>query len=51
MSDSLPGAGALPVRRSRLVETDRLTAVVVDVDATGEPGALAVLQARWGDLR
>jgi len=40
-----PGAGALPVRRSYLVDTARLTGLVVEVDPTHEPGALAVLQA------
>jgi hypothetical protein len=45
VTDPVPGAGALPVRRSRLVRTERLTGVVVDVDATREPAALAVLQA------
>ncbi len=45
MTDPVPGAGALPVRRARIVRTERLTGVVVDVDATHEPAALAVLQA------
>ncbi|QXC62455.1 hypothetical protein KSP35_06550 [Aquihabitans sp. G128] len=45
MTDPVPGAGALPVRRSYLVDTDRLTAVVVEVDPSREPAALAVLQA------
>ncbi len=45
MTNPVPGAGVLPVRRSYLVETDRLTGVVVEVDATQEEGALAVLQA------
>ena len=35
----------IPVRRSRLVQSDRLTGVVVEIDATGDPAALAVLQA------
>lgn len=35
----------IPVRRSRLVQSDRLTGVVVEVDATGDPAALSVLQA------
>lgn len=39
-----PGPG-LPVRRSRVVETDRLAGVVVEVDPTQDPSALAVLQA------
>lgn len=45
MTPFLPGSGALPVRRSRLVDTDQLTAVVVEVDPTQDPRALAVLQA------
>ena len=45
MTEPVPGAGALPVRRSYLVETDRLTGVVVEVDPSREPTALAVLQA------
>jgi hypothetical protein len=37
---------ALPVRRSRIVETpDGRGALVIEVDATGDPEALAVLQA------
>ena len=45
MSPPIPDAGALAVRRSRLVEGEQLTAVVIQVDATGDPGGLAVLQA------
>lgn len=45
MTAPVPGTGALPVRRSYLVDTDRLTAVVVEVDPSQEPSALAVLQA------
>lgn len=45
MTASVPGAGALPVRRSYLVDTTRLTGVVVEIDPTREPAALAVLQA------
>lgn len=45
MTRPLPGAGALPVRRSYLVDTPRLTGLVVEVDPTQDPGALAVLQA------
>lgn len=45
MTDPVPGAGALPVRRSYLVDTPSLAGVVVEVDATREPAALAVLQA------
>lgn len=39
-------SAALAVRRSRLVETDALTGVVIEIDPTAEPAALAVLQAR-----
>lgn len=45
MTEPVPGTGALPVRRSYPVETDRLTGLVVEVDASREPEALAVLQA------
>ena len=45
MTTPVPGTGVLPVRRSYLVETDRLTGAVVEIDATLEEGALAVLQA------
>ncbi len=45
MTDPVPGAGALPARRCHLVDTAALTAVVVEIDATREPHALAVLQA------
>lgn len=33
------------MRRSYLIENDRLTGVVIEIDATTEPQALAVLQA------
>jgi hypothetical protein len=36
---------ALPVRRARVVRTERLQGVVAEVDATERPEALAVLQA------
>lgn len=49
MTDPVPGAGALPARRCRLIESDTLTAVVVEIDATREPHALAVLQAGLHD--
>jgi hypothetical protein len=44
---STPGHAdrALPARRTTIVETERLTGVVVDVDATEDPQALAALQA------
>lgn len=45
MTNPVPGTGVLPVRRSYLVETDRLRGMVAEVDATQEEGALAVLQA------
>lgn len=45
MTRPVPGAGALAVRRSYVVDTDRLTGLVVEVDPTSEPAALAVLQA------
>lgn len=35
----------ISVRRSRLVQTDQLTGVVVEIDATGDHAGLAVLQA------
>ncbi|MCU1453042.1 MAG: hypothetical protein JWN46_1188 [Acidimicrobiales bacterium] len=38
-------SAGLPVARSYVVDTDRLRAVVVEVDATGDPPALQVLQA------
>ncbi len=41
----VPGTGAVPVRRSYLVDNERLTGVVVEIDATHEQSALAVLQA------
>lgn len=50
MTDPLPGTGALPVRRSRLVRNDTLTGVVVEIDPTREPRALAVLQAGLREL-
>jgi hypothetical protein len=49
VTDPVPGAGALPARRCRLIDTDALTAVVVEIDATREPHALAVLQAGLHD--
>ena len=36
---------ALPVRRARVVDTEQLAAVVVEIDATEDLQALAVLQA------
>jgi hypothetical protein len=36
---------ALPARRARVVDTEQLAAVVVEIDATEDPQALAVLQA------
>ena len=45
MSDSLPGAGALPVRRSYQIDRNGVQGVVIEIDATGEPRALAVQQA------
>jgi hypothetical protein len=36
---------ALPARRARVVRSDQLRAVVVEVDPTEDPSALAVLQA------
>lgn len=50
MTDPVPGTGALPVRRSYLVDTPALAGVVVEVDATREPSALAVLQAGLHEL-
>lgn len=41
---------ALPVRRASIVETDRLAGVVVDIDATEDPQALAVVQAPLHEL-
>lgn len=49
MTDPVPGAGALPARRCHLIESDALTAVVVEIDATREPHALTVLQAGLHD--
>lgn len=43
---STTGSGALAVRRSYPVDNENLAGVVVEVDATEEPRALAVLQAR-----
>ncbi len=45
-----PGRAALPVRRSREVRTEALHGVVLEVDATEEPNALAVLQAALHEL-
>lgn len=42
-------AEALPVRRSRLVDTPGLRGVVVEIDPTRSPRALAVLQASLHD--
>lgn len=39
------GDRALPARRARVVDTEQLAAVVVEIDATEDPQALAVLQA------
>lgn len=36
---------ALPARRTTIVENDRLSGVVIDIDATEDPTALAVVQA------
>jgi hypothetical protein len=36
---------ALPARRAYVVDTEQLAAVVVEIDATEDPQALAVLQA------
>ncbi len=44
-SAPLPGTGALAVRRSHLVDTPQLSGVVLEVDATSNQAALAVLQA------
>lgn len=44
------GDGALPVRRSYEVDTAALQGVVVEVDATEAPNALAVLQAGLHEL-
>ncbi len=41
---------ALPVGRATVVETDRLAGVVVDIDATEDPQALAVVQAQLHEL-
>ncbi|MCB1040859.1 MAG: hypothetical protein KDA94_15215 [Acidimicrobiales bacterium] len=41
---------ALAARRVHIVERDRLAGVVVDIDATDDPRALAVLQASLHDL-
>lgn len=46
MTAQRPGSGALPVRRSRTVDTDALRAVVIEIDPTQDPAALAVLQAQ-----
>lgn len=45
-----PGRAPLPVRRFREVHTDALHGVVLEVDATEEPTALAVLQADLHEL-
>lgn len=45
----MTGPGGLPVRRSRLVDTGRLHGVVVEIDATADESALAVLQAPLHD--
>ena len=39
------GDRALPARRAYVVDTEQLAAVVVEIDATEDPQALAVLQA------
>ena len=44
------GQRALPARRAYVVETDQLAGVVVEIDATEDPQALAVLQAGLHDL-
>lgn len=44
------GQRALPVRRAYVVETDQLAGVVVEIDATEDPQALAVLQAGLHEL-
>ena len=44
------GERALPVRRAAIVETDRLAGLVVDIDATEDPQALAVVQAGLHEL-
>jgi len=41
---------ALPVRRSYEIDTDRLHGVVVEIDATTSPTALAVVQAGLHEL-
>lgn len=40
-----PGSGILPAGRIRRVRTDHLDLIVIDVDATDDERALAVLQA------
>ena len=47
---SVPSEGALPVRRSYEVDDPALRGVVVEVDATETPTALAVLQASLHEL-
>ncbi len=44
------GERALPARRAYVVETDQLAGVVVEIDATEDPQALAVLQAGLHEL-
>ncbi|MEZ5181874.1 MAG: hypothetical protein R2702_08385 [Acidimicrobiales bacterium] len=44
------GERALAVRRATVIETERLAGVVVDVDATADPQALAVVQASLHEL-
>jgi hypothetical protein len=39
------GDRALPARRAHVVDTEALAAVVIEIDATEDPQALAVLQA------
>ncbi|MCU1459647.1 MAG: hypothetical protein JWL73_3739 [Actinomycetia bacterium] len=45
VDDAPRWSGGLPVARSYVVDTERLRAVVVEVDATGDPSGLQVLQA------
>jgi len=44
------GERALPARRAYVVDTDQLAGVVVEIDATEDPQALAVLQAGLHEL-
>lgn len=44
------GERALAARRASVVETARLAGVVVDIDATADPQALAVVQAPLHEL-